>query len=471
MSGVVDSGSLNEEWERIKRVVEEAEKAAKVKADSEASAPTSAEASSSNAQAEAPQSGDPQEKPDEVDRVDPTASSGENPATYWMRFAQETVRSRVVLKKMPDTEAELVEVLKTSALASLHVSPGTTTIIKVWDEKLGSEASQAPHLRKAPHRAALFKRCMQAALTSTNGTPSKGELYLILDHGKATMAKSCAKVFEGVSVHSQHYELQLDEESLTARRGRLKVKSPLIRQTEKLFVYTGDKKYIPDNKRKNYPGTNRGQQWGFIVLPPVSQTWRLKADEKKRALGEDAIRPVGGKAEDASEDDLSEEEADAQQRERDTDLVPFAYHSLPKEFTESVVHSFGARGVIDFTPGDGMLAEAVLEAKDVMYLGFCHTEEHCDMLRRRLAEQVMAAMLKDGNPLMNVLCMQELKHGKADAATTAPEAGAKAKSKPKQKRSDDTKKSKKTKKAKKSAKSSSSSASSSSSPAGASDDD
>ena len=390
-----------------------------------------------------------------------------------MRFAQETVRSRVVLKRMPDTEAELVEVLKTSAVASLHVIPGTNTILKVWDEKLASEAAQAPHLRKAPHRPALFRRCMGSALVSTNGTLSKGELYLIFDHGKATMAKICTKVFEGVSAHSQHYELQLDEESLTARRRRLKLKSPLIRQTEKLFVYAGDKKYIPDNKRKNYPGTNRGQQWGFIVLPPASQTWRLKADEKKRALGEEAIRPVGGKAEDASEDELSEEEADAQQRERDTDLVPFAYQSLPKEFTESVVHSFGARGVIDFTPGDGMLAEAVLEAKDVLYLGFCHTEEHCDMLRRRLAEQVMAAMQKDGNPLMNVLCMQELKHGKADAATTAPEAGAKAKAKtkPKRSRSDDKKKTKKTKNTKNTDKSSSPSSSSSSSPAGGSDND
>jgi len=42
VSSVLDSGALNEEWERIKRVVEEAEKAARVKADKEASAPASA---------------------------------------------------------------------------------------------------------------------------------------------------------------------------------------------------------------------------------------------------------------------------------------------------------------------------------------------------------------------------------------------------------------------------------------------
>ena len=249
----------------------------------------------------------------------------------------------------------------------------------------------------------------------------------------------------------------------------MRVKSPLIKQTEKLYVYTADKFNIPYNKRKNHAGILKGQQLGFIVLPLASRSWRLGADEKKQALGPEAIRPVGGKAEDMSDDDLSEDEDDAAQRERDTDKVPFAYHSLPKEFTESVVHSFNARGVIDFTAGDGLLAEAVLEAKDVLYLGFCHTEEHCDMLRRRLAEQVMAAMQKEGNPLFNLMCVQELKHGKADGAGTTPEADNKNKNRKQPKHGDDTKRTKRTKKTKKNDKSSSSS--SSSSPAGGSNDD
>ena len=119
------------------------------------------------------------------------------------------------------------------------------------------------------------------------------------------------------------------------------------------------------------------------------------------------------------------------------------------------MHCFKARGIVDYTPGDGTLAEAALEAKDVLYLGFCHTEYRCDLLRNRLAEQVMAAMQKEGNPLFNVLCVKELKKGKVDPAKDDPE---------KQQKPHKEEKKKKKKKKK-------SDSSSSSSPAGGSDDD
>ena len=207
-------------------------------------------------------------------------------------------------------------------------------------------------------------------------------------------------------------------------------------------------------------------------MPPLSQTWRLKRDEKKQALGE-AVRPVGGKvAEDLSEEDVEEEEAD-EQRETETDLIPFSYHSLPKMFAESVVLSPGAKGVIDFTAGDGVLAEAVLETnKDMLYLGFCHTEKHCDLLRNRLAEQVMAAMQQEGNPLFNIMCVPDLRNrNKTDASTTTQESGAKLKAAADRKQSDDATKNRKRKKNKKGKKRESSSSSSSSSPAGGSKDD
>ena len=105
-----------------------------------------------------------------------------------MKYAQETVRSRVVLKKMPETEAELTEALKTSDVAALHIIPGMNTILKVWDEKLSSEAAQAPHLRKAPHHPALFKRRIHASLASANNVMAKGELYLVFDRGHNAQA-------------------------------------------------------------------------------------------------------------------------------------------------------------------------------------------------------------------------------------------------------------------------------------------
>ena len=461
VSSLLEGGPLNEEWERIKRVLDEAEKEAKVKAQTlaleEAAGNEALQNEGGKSERPGPTSGDCPVGTDPVGSQNPASASKD----FWMKYAQETVRSRVVLKKMPETEAELTEALKTSDVAALHIIPGMNTILKVWDEKLSSEAAQAPHLRKSPHRPGLFKRCLHASVASTNGVMAKSELYLVFDHGKATMYKNGQKAFEGIEHHHQHYELQLDEESLVSRRRRMKGKKPLIKQTEKLFVYTADKKYIPENTRMNYRGTNRGQQWGFIVLPPITQVWRLKPDEKKLALG-DAIRPVGGRAvEDACDDDNdSEDEGDPQQEDN---LVPFAYHALPATLADSVVDSFKARGGVDLTPGDGTLAEAVLEAKDVLYLGFCHTESHCDLLRNRLSEQVMMAMQQEGNPLFNVLCVKELKKGKADQAATAG-CGSSAKTDEKDQDKKNAKKKKKKGKKK-------SSSSSSSSPAGALDDD
>ena len=114
------------------------EKAAQAKVDSQVSASAEA-AGSGDAQVEA-QSSNPQENPNSGDRpngVDPVAMTGDGSVAsvydYWMSFATQTVRSRVVLKKMPETEAELVEILKASAVAKIQTNPGLNTIIKVWE--------------------------------------------------------------------------------------------------------------------------------------------------------------------------------------------------------------------------------------------------------------------------------------------------------------------------------------------------
>ena len=111
-----------------------------------------------------------------------------SPQEYWMRYAQETVRSRVVLKPMPDTESELVEILKTSDIAKIDFSPSSHTILKVWDEKLASEAASAPRLRKAPHRSMAFRKCLLSALAASDHGLGKGQMILVFDHGKSTIA-------------------------------------------------------------------------------------------------------------------------------------------------------------------------------------------------------------------------------------------------------------------------------------------
>ena len=421
--------AISDEWTRIKRGVEDDAKAAKVKAELEAKeAATKDNGAGEDGDAQRAVKDEGDAKNDAADD-DGSCTRENNPKAYWMRFAQETVRSRVFLVPMPETSEEMKEILKTSDIANLSFTPGLNTVLKVWDEKLASEALSMPWIRKGPHRPTVFKRAIAGSLSANPGQPglAKGEMVLVYDHGKKNMLKNAKTAFDGVPHHTQTYELQYDEESMTTRRRRAKSRRALINQTEKLMVFVNDKKWIPEAKRKHYAGTNRGQQWGFIAMPPYNAVWRVKAEDKKEALG-DALRPVGGKAEeDGSDEEMCSEDEAAETN--DDNLVPFAYHGLPKTFFESMVHAFKAKGIVDFTPGDGTLAEVALDTPEVLYMGFCHTERHCSMLRARLGEQVMAAMQNEDSPLFSAFCVSDLKK-----TTATPKPKAKPKEKPKKKK-------------------------------------
>jgi hypothetical protein len=90
--------------------------------------------------------------------------------------------------------------------------------------------------------------------------------------------------------------------------------------------------------------------------------------------------------------------------------VPFCYHGLPLLFLKDLLHVSHGKAVIDFTPGDGNFAMAVLECKgSVLYFGLCPTELHCQLLRDYLSNYVLEAMQKEGNPLFNEQCAAEMK--------------------------------------------------------------
>ena len=463
--------AISEEWARIKKGVEDDAKAARVKAEMDAKeAGKTDNGADEDGDAQRPVKVEGDGNNDPADGNDLGSFTREsNPRAYWMRFAQETVRSRVVLMPMPETASELTEILKTSDVNQLNYTPGLNTVLKVWDEKLASEAASMPWIRKCPHRGNVFKKAIASSLSANAVEPglAKGEMVVVFDHGKQVMANNAQRLFQNMPHHTQTYELQYDEESMTVRRKRLKGRKPLIKQTEKLMVYVADKKYIPDSKRIHYAGTNRGQQWGFIALPLHTAVWRVKPEDKREALGE-AMRPVGGRVqeEDGSDDEVCSEDETAETY--DDNLVPFAYHGLPKTFFQSMVHAFKAKGIVDFTPGDGTLAEVALESEEVLYLGFCHTERHCSMLRARLGQQVMAAMQKEDSPLFSQLCVSDLKRKTCDP-TPKLKAKGKVKAEKKKKKK---KKGKKEKKDKESSEDSSDEESSaSSSPAGGDDDE
>jgi len=278
-------------------------------------------------------------------------------------------------------------------------------VIKFYDEKLAGEALSLPNLRKPPHRGNYFKTCIGAALAAEEGRIAHGELYIVLDHGKASMAGEVKKSFVGFS--DQSYDILVDEESLVQRKGRRTKK--VMKQSERMYMFMSDPAAIPDEKREYYKGTSKGQSWGFISLTPLSLVWRLSPEQKNMAYGE-ARRPVGGKVpQDEAIESGGEEEIEDTDKATD---VPFCYHGFPLMFFKELVHVTHARGVIDFTPGEGNFALAVAERKgSVLYFGLCHTELHCQLLRDRLTDCVLEGMQKEDSPLFNELCAAEMKLG------------------------------------------------------------
>ena len=334
---------------------------------------------------------------------------------FWKKFAEETVRSCISLRPVPSTEVELIELVKTCDASKVKVVHGLSTVIKFYDEKMAGEALSMPNVRKPPHRTNYFKSCIAAGMDAggNGGKCGPGELYIVLDHGKNSIQSAVNKSFHALAGHCQVYDILVDEDSLVLRRGR-KTKN-VLKQSERMFVFVCDPQAIPDEKRKYYKGTSKGQSWGFITLTPFSHVWRIPAEQKKLAYGE-ALRPVGGKAsaEEAAdsggdEELVGEDPGDTRGPVQD---VPFCYYGLPLMFVKDLLHVSHTKAVIDFTPGEGNFALAVTECKGaVLYFGLCHTELHCQLLRDYLTDCVLAAMQKEGNPLFNELCAAEFEAG------------------------------------------------------------
>ena len=459
-TAVLEYSAVEEQWSKIKRLVAESKQDEKVVADVAGDAMMGA-------------SPDSAAKGDvvEADEVDPT-SANEDIASrfvFWRKFAEETVRSCISLRPAPSTEDELTEMVKTCDAAKVTVVHGQSTVIKFYDEKLASEALSSPNIRKPPHRTNYFKSCIASGLAASNtGKCTHGEWYVVLDHGKNALQSTVNKAFAGLADYCQTYDILVDEESLIQRRGRRSKK--VLKQSERMFVFAYDSQAIPDEKRKYYKGSSKGQSWGFISLTPYSHVWRVSVEQKKAAYA-DAMRPVGGKATKEDADSAGEEDVSAvEDTERLQDGVPFCYHGLPLTFFKELLHVSHGKGVIDFTPGDGNFAISVIECKgSVLYFGLCHTEVHCQLLRDYLSNYVLEAMQKEGNPLFNELCAAEMKTGKAvNVKKDDPDKDTDTKNKRKNTKNDD-KKSKKKKKTR--AKSSSSVASPNDSPDEDSSDD
>ena len=356
-------------------------------------------------------------------KQDPLDEGGQlGTRAYWEKYAEDTVRSKVHLYVTPMEGDALVTSLRDCPVNNMKPTLGQTTIIVFYDEKLASEAQCHPWNRKCPARKLHFAMCIQAKLEVDGNRCRPGTLWVLPDHGKKNNINGFKKVFtdrvQGDNkVYPMHYDLHIDEESMRRRKRCLRTR--ILDQTEKLVVITDDLVSVPDRKRKIFPGSNRGRSWGFIELDPLEHVWHLEWATKQACLG-DAIRPVGGKCieEEDKEDDGAE--VDEKVIKADT-LVPFAWAAFPKSVYEELLHVNNAAGIIDFTPGDGLFAMAVLErGQGGQYCGWCHTEAHAQHLYARLKELVLQAMQTQGNELYNVQCAAVMRGKPLPKATTTP---------------------------------------------------
>ena len=118
-------------------------------------------------------------------------------------------------------------------------------------------------------------------------------------------------------------------------------------------------------------------------------------------------------------------------------MVPCVWHGLPLKFFRELVEVSNAIGVIDFAPGDGLMALACLERKSPgcigdVYCGCCHTENHADELRAHLTDRVFTRMQDEGNELSQHPCVAALsKKAAKRKADQLPKAGQLPKPKPK----------------------------------------
>ena len=101
-----------------------------------------------------------------------------------------------------------------------------------------------------------------------------------------------------VEKHQHKVHLTYDEDSLRARKAVVR-QSVLFEQIEDMRIVTRleyGEIGLPMVRRRNFHGTNMGNNMGDIVLPNYALLWQLSMKQKIEVFGAKRM-PVGGKAE------------------------------------------------------------------------------------------------------------------------------------------------------------------------------
>ena len=110
----------------------------------------------------------------------------------------------------------------------------------VFDPKLAGEANHRPQLRVPPLRLDNYKRLIELARgrfgTEVGDDIPEGDLYFVLDGGKAGNTTDLLKPFASKAKTVRTFTLWRDEDSMTQRLARVKGGIGTYRQGETLLI-------------------------------------------------------------------------------------------------------------------------------------------------------------------------------------------------------------------------------------------
>ena len=111
-----------------------------------------------------------------------------------------------------------------------------------------------------------------------------------------------------------------------------------------------------------------------------------------------------------------------------TAMVPFCYHTLPPDVWSEIAHSYNANaGWWHLTASDPGLPLVAIKNKQG-YFGWCHTEAHCNALRKQIVNLVFRAFQDPSDPLYEpdlVKILKDMGVDTKDASGGKPAGGGK----------------------------------------------
>jgi len=339
---------------------------------------------------------------DEASPPDPIACASPalfalNSGDYWLAFAAQLLRTYVKL------EPEVSTVSGAAAIAYQCKEKGVEgkhCVLIMYDSDLQGESQHRPADRKPPFDEEAFKTMMHGIMQGRGGAPNErgrcttlvpGDV-IMLSNGGRNLDTPFAAPFQDASgpnvqlttVHTKTMTVTISEDSLRARKSRVKGDIQQV-QTLTLVTTNSFNEVVPERSHCKYDGTNRGDAFGFVVLPQMADAWTLNVDAKRAIYGNRLV-PIGAV------------DKDSRYHRRGNLLEPVFFNSWPSSFYENMFTVMSARAVIDCTAGSGDAAKAATCLK-LPYIGVCLTAEHVTALTRHLVEWVLKAFKTEGHTL------------------------------------------------------------------------